>query len=310
MANEVLFSFLNPVQFTKLSPTDLPQYRSRMFDYWRFVDTIKDFQQPTQYRQPWQLSDSCRLQLISNYGPASIALMNCEGVQVGTSYSFDTKQEDFFRPGYFIREIEIDIADFTEGYYYWQLSIGSSDVWISEPQHFLTTHPNTMYHEYKHYERLGDTIFETGFSPAIRVHAGLKYNAPKSKTTAYVDQSYNQTTVKSIPHRSYTMIYGGVEGLPPWVIDRLNWVLSCSDCQIDGRFYSKADGAEFEENEIDDYPMAGYTIELVEKLNKSSIAYEDATAIIGMNAMVAVVDTKGFGIDDSGGDFLEIENVE
>lgn len=310
MANEVLFPFLLPLSFTKKEPAEIPQYVSRFYDQYRFKDTIRDFEQRVCYHQKWMMDDSIRLQLISNYGPVTITLKDRRGFTVGTPFTFTTMQEDQFRPGYFIRQLEIDLADFEPGMYYWQLQIGGSDVWVTEPQEFLDNLPNSLYYEYSHYERRGDVIFQTGIVMSLRVESIIKHKAAGSRDTVYEDQELNQVMIKSTPYRLYDLIIGNAKGIPPWLANKLAWVLGCSELRLDGRYYTKNEGAELEIVQTDLYPMSGYVIEMRDRYNRTGVEYEDDVQIVGKNSMMAVIDTKGFGMDDSGGDFLEYVNVE
>jgi hypothetical protein len=55
--------------------------------------------------------------------------------------------------------------------------------------------------------------------------------------------------------------------------------------------------------------MQGYTIEMREKLNRSSLIIEDGAAQFDVAAVVANTDSKGFGQDDSGGSVYQILDV-
>lgn len=310
MANTILFPYLLPVKFTRMTPAEIPQYVSRFIDDYRFRDTIRDYEQPVCFLQRWLMDDSVRLQVISNYSPLTIKVMDERGIAV-YSQTFDTLQQDYFRPGYYIRQAEVDIATFDPGYYYFQIEAGASpQVWVSEPQEFVEEMPNSLYLEYSHHERYGDVIFDAPYSPALRIPGVLKFKSPGSKDTVYENQSLDQEMIKSVPYRIWELIISDVKGVPPWLIDKVNWILGCSNLQIDGRYYTKNDGATLEETELDNYPMAGYKIEMRERYRKTGVTYEDDITITGKAAMMLILDSKGFGMEDNGGDFLEISNVE
>lgn len=292
-----------------MNPVDVPQYMSRFMDKYRFRETQEPVDQKVCYLQKWMTVDSINLQLISNYGPVSLQLKTIDGVSVGGSLAFVTGQQDFFRPGYYIRSISQPLIAYPPGTYYWQLSAGGSDVWVSEPQEIYETLPQSLYFQYKHYERYGDVIFQTGYEGAIRVEGVLKFTTPGSKDTVYEDQPLNVTMIKSVPFRVFNLILGNTRGLPPWLVDKINWILGCSDMRIDGRYYTRGEDSEIELNESELYPLMGMSIQLREKLNRSSIAYQDDSVVQGLAATTSIINTKGFGLSP-GEDYVEIENVE
>jgi hypothetical protein len=98
--------------------------------------------------------------------------------------------------------------------------------------------------------------------------------------------------------------------VPPYLIDKLSRIFGCDTLTIDGRDFTKNEGANWEPVELEGYPMAGWSIELREKLNRDITIYENDQEIISDNAMMSVIDTKGFGLVDEDNDFLEIVDVE
>lgn len=306
MANEIIFPHITPLKFTKMNQQDIPQYVSRFMDQYLFRETIKSYEQYVCFFQPWQLSDAVRMQVISNYGPVSMQLYTINGVAVGDPVVYANFQQDYFRPGFYLRQCDVDLEDYDAGIYYWVLSAGS-DKFVSEPQEFLEEAPNTLYAEYSHPERYGEVIFQSPYQPALRIPAVLKFLAPGSKDTIYEDQVLNQTMLIAQPYRRWELIIGDARGLPPWFIDKINWILGCQSIKLDGRSFTKSEGAELEINETDLYPMAGYRIEMRERYNRAYTEYENSTIVTGINNMIAVIDSKGFGEE---GQFLEIENIE
>lgn len=307
MPNEILFPYIGPQHWTKLDPNQAAAYVSRFMDEFRFRDTIRSFEQKVCYIHKWQQTDTIKEQFISNYGPLSVQLKDEDGKSVGPPVSFTTGQQDFFRPGYYLRTVSLPLGAVDPGYYYWQLTVGSSDVWVTDPFEVVEEALNTLYTQYKHYERYGDVLWETGIELNLRIPAILEFKAPGSKDTLYEDQPLNETMVRARPFRLFDLIIGDAKGVPPWLIDKINWILGCSDVKFDGRYFTKNEGAKLEENKTDLYPMAGYTIEMREKLNRSSVSYEDDSAVVSYGYAVAVINTKGFGTGT--GDYVEITDV-
>lgn len=310
MANILHQSYIIPVSFREMNKTAIPQYMSRFMDDWTFRRTIKSWEQDVCWAQPWQKSDSVRLQFISNYAPLSIRLFHIDGRPQGYQANFDTKQQDLFRPGYYIRQIEIDLSQFDEGFYYWVINTGTSLVLVSDPQEIAEEHPNTLYVEYKTTGRYEGVYFDAPYLPAVRIPANIKFDLPNGRRTTYTNERYNQTMLKQVSYRQFILQVGGGRGVPPSFIDKLNGILGCENVAYDGRLFTVADGEEWSKEELENYPMPLFSIGLREKINREAIRYENEIEIIGTNNMMVVLNTKGFGVDESGGDYQEIIDVE
>jgi hypothetical protein len=317
MANILYDSFLNPVKFHKLDPSQLPNYTSRFQDDWAFRRTIQPWDQKVCFYQPWLENDSIKLQYVSNFNPISFQLKNDKD-QLMISQDCITLQQDELRPAFYIRQVEIDLTPFPAGLYYLQRT-AAGVVTVSDPfeireapdsgELFLEDPDPTLCIEFSHYEPYQGIKFQSPFSPAIRVPGILKPKAPGSKDTIYEDQLLNQTMITSIPYRVFDFILGGYKGVPPWFADKINRIFGCSTLSIDGRLYTKSDNASFELTELDGYPMGGYSIELREKLNQDSIATENDTVIEGIAAAALIIDNAGFGIQDQTG-YTEIISLQ
>lgn len=310
MANNAYISYMNPVKLVELDPADIPQYISRHMDTWLFADTIRNYEQPVTYYNKWLLDDAIRQQIKTNYTPVILKLKKCDGQEV-YSQNFDTKQQDADRPGTYLRQSDLDLSTFGPGYYYLQINIGSEPfVLVSEPFEIATEAPNTVLVEYSHFEKYGGLYFQSPFNPSIRLPAVLKYNDTASKDIIYEDEPLSETMLKSTPYRVWDFKLGGARGVPPWLADKVKRIFGCSSLRIDGRYYTKSDGAKWERFEQENYPMQGWQIQLREAFNRDEIIYENDAENFGIAAAGLIVSTKGFGINDnSGNDYLEIESL-
>jgi hypothetical protein len=306
--------YANPVKFHPYNPTLIPQYLSMFMDDHFFVDTIRSFEAKTKFCQQWITKDAVRLQYTSDYGPMALLLYQVLGNRTPmlvNSYPFDTMQQDFFNPGFYIRQVDVDNNVLVPGNYYYIIEAAGEPVLISEPQKICTTAPNTILIQYRHYEKHLGLWFDAPFNPSIRVPAILKYKQTASKSVMYEDQPLNETLVSSIPYRVFEFTLGDARGVPPWFADKVARIQCCSETMYDGRLFTKADDSEFDANELDLYPMAGYKIDLRETLNRDSMIIENDIVITSRASVVLIQDTKGFGINDSSGDdFAEIIDVE
>lgn len=310
MANRLYASYCNPIQLFDKNRVPLPQYLSKFMDDVRFVETIYPDEQLVNFRLKWLQSDAIRLQYVTNYNPLKLRILDCQGL-VKYDENFDTKQEDFFNPGFFARQADLDLAPFGFGNYELQV-IGGGLLLGSEYFEINETAEGTLLIEFSDRNTYEGIIFGTPFFPSIRVPARLKYKKTAAKATMYEDQRLNEEMIKNIPYRIHEFILGGDVGVPPYLIDKVARIFGCSNLSIDGRLYARnGDGAEFEAQEEEDYPMAGWKIELREKINRNSLIYDNDAIIQGVAAAGLIVQTKGFGMgDNSGSDYQEINSLQ
>lgn len=310
MPNNAIIPYLTTLHYTEMDPVFIPQYISRFMDDWAFEDTIRNYQQPVKFRQPWLPDDAIREQIKTNYTPVIYKLFRCDGLEI-YSQPFDNKQQDEDNPGTYIRQVDMDLATFPVGTYYATINIGSGPfVLVSDPFQIVTDAPNTVLLEFSHYEKSGGLYFGSPFNPMFRAPAVVDYNDTASRDTIYTDDPENETLLQSIPYRIFDFKLGGARGVPPWFADKVKRIFCCQDVRIDGRYFTKQDGQKWERSEQALYPMQSWTLQLREKLNRDSQIYENDAQIIGIAAAGLIVSTKGFGIaDDSGDDYLEIASV-
>lgn len=303
--NSIKMSFAIPVKFQQMNPAIIPQYVSKWLDNYFFTETIRPWEQPKDFFQTWLMNDSIRLQLKSNYGPVKLRLFRCDGSKVD-EITFDTLQQDSILTDWYIRQIELDVFDYEPGQYYLTIQAANSDPWVSEPQMFVERFDNSIYCEYSNNEKYQGIYFQAPYSPAIRMPGGIYYDTPGAKDTVYEDQTLDLEMVQSLPYDVYKYVIGTAAGVPPWLIKKANRILGCSDVKLDGRYFTKIDGATWAKSEQPNYPMKGWSIQLRERFNEDGVSAEDDVILTGNNSMVAVLENKGFGISDVlGGGFLE-----
>lgn len=99
----------------------------------------------------------------------------------------------------------------------------------------------------------------------IRVEGGVNSDGfePGSKDSFYIDQVHNVVMLDSNTFNVLKFTFGNGRGIPNWMADKLNRILSLSYVEINGRQYVKNDGAKFEAIREKGYPFAGWSIEMV-----------------------------------------------
>lgn len=302
--------YLLPIKFTLINPVEIPQYVSKHMDDWLFVETILPWQQKVTGLQQWQINDTVKLQFQSDYGPINLNLYRCDGSRVHTVSVAQVRQNADF-PSFFIYEVSLSFQAFTAGQYYFTVTCGNPVglTLVSEPFKLSERVENTLLLEYWHRVYKDDVFFETGIQFSVRLPGLIKFKQPKSRDTIYEDQEANMEMLKSVGYDLWELRLGLSAGIPPWLIRRVRDMLGCSTVKIDGRLYTKNEGAEFEETAQENYPMSGWIIEMREKLKRSSVIIETDSNVVGEFVVVISADSKGFGDQDAGSNYL-VTDVE
>lgn len=271
MANVLYAPWLCPVHFSDVNAPEFATYRSKNFQDHPFISTVYDWQEPTNYAQKWQQSDTLKIQLQSNFDPLQIDLIGKYG-EVVTSLVGNLKLPNKYYPGAYAYEFTLSFAAVPEGIYYLRLTTGvlSELHMISEPICLKAVHPDTVYIQYRNNRYHGDVIFETGITFNFRVEASFDFLRPAAAVTSYNDQKYNPYILSAIPYRVWPLVVGGNRGVPDWVVDKINLIWSCNEVRVDGKLYARNEQGPITFNAVEYYPMRAAIIELREGLNRGS----------------------------------------
>lgn len=313
MANNFIQSIINPIKLVPASLAVIPQYVTKFIDDVQYIETIREYQENIPFFQPWLQVDALRGYYISNYGPVEVTLINCEGVEL-EGQSLANGPQDVDRPGYYVRLMDLDLNIYPAGRYLPKFKVGSTpDVWFGEPIEILASSVNTWLIEYRNYKAKNGIIFFKNdgtklFSPTFRVPAVLKYIRPTSIDTLYFDRKHNAKFLEAVDFDLFRFIVGNSDGVPPWYMRKLGKIWTCDEVLLNGRQFAKAaENEDWNELEQDqEYPLGGWSLDVVEARPSGVIEYENTNPQVGINSMMAVVETKGFGLEDVGGDFQEI----
>lgn len=299
MANVLYFSNINPVKFYLPSPDTT--YHSRHIDDFEFYDSIPEWQDHLEYYQPWQLNNHVYLQLMSDFGPHNIKVLDQDDNMIQV-FEFQQIAQDENNPTLWIYELDIDLSVFNEGVYRFQYEGGTDNKLIlrSNLQDFCIVHKHSILLAYKHYQYHLGIMFETGIVLEFRVEGANLYKSPASKDEDFEDQTLDESLLSSTPYRIFQLIIGDAKGVPDYVIDIVNRILSCSDVTIDGRKFVKPKDSKWEVNEQDGYPARGWRIDLREGIVRHSRIYDSNQPQNAKVSIAIVADSKGFGLDTGG----------
>lgn len=190
------------------------------------------------------------------------------------------------------------IGSLDPGIYYIQLNptliiegVNTLIPFLSEPFEVIEAgyeNPETLLIEYSH----DGNDFDVAFWPTgalgvqkffqLRVEGGVSSDnvTPASKDVFYVDQVHDVVMLDSKPYNVFKFTFGNGRGIPNWMADKINRILSCSYVEIDGTQFLKNDGSKLEATREKGYPLAGWHIELVPATQRYSIT-EGVTTQLG-----------------------------
>ena len=195
-------------------------------------------------------------------------------------------------PGYKNYEITGNWAATTEGIYFLKVEVlfmFSDDpqyiTLISEPVYLkyahrntlLITYANSLYNDFD--VIFSSTYFAAGGFMYLRVDGGLKSGGfvPGGIYKSYQDLNGNPTQLRGTPRNSFKFSFGSATGIPNYQIDIINRVLSLDQFHIDGTQYQLGEGAKPARSGDEFYPMAGWEIELLKKVNDSAKGFDYIT---------------------------------
>lgn len=312
MDNIIYIPVANPVKFVEKSLTNPSKYATKHLDDYRFEDQIQPWESGTRYLQKFTTADIIRLQLHANYSPIQVTVFDCNEIPQ-LSFSVSSVLRNKYDANMFVYEVGINLSTLDAGEYEIIIEAGSpvQKTLVSEPIEVLDSPDGTVLIEYTNETFKDDVIYETGIEFGFRVEASFGRLAPKSKDVVYEDQPLNQTLLSSRAFRQIPFVVGGTYGVPAWVIDKLNFILSCSSTKFDGKYFVKAEGANWDAKTEDNYPMSAYTIELREGINRASKVFLSTGDSNKKILLIGNIESKGFGnLAPSTGNIIQITDIE
>jgi len=273
----VKISHLNPIQFHKVPGGKYA------------CDEIPSFEEDRIYLQKWiNYVDTLKfqVQILDGYwGLFEYKLLDSNfnvvetyrGGELGTLNGFDV-----WGP----LETEL-ILEHDPGVYYIELTVNttlSDNTYISEPFELVSSLPESLLIEYSHNRNEYDMAFypdgelTSKLTFQIRVEGGVMSDGflPGSKDSFFVDQDRRVVMLDSTPYNVYKFTFGPVSGIPNWMANKINRILSLQEVSINSLQYVKNDGAKLESIREKNYPLAGWQIELVKVESEDSFVEDEA----------------------------------
>jgi hypothetical protein len=299
MANIIDIPKMSPLKFYELDPVSNALFNWKHMDRYWFEEQILSYQQDVKWSQPWQKSDTIPLQFSANYAPIQLDWITCDGKNVaGMSFGATVKSTLYVEPGFQKSEVEMALDTMDEGFYYVVMTVGTGDAtrrFITDRQHILEKHENSLYLQWKHSKNKEDVAFDTGIEFHLRILAILDEFASGADEVAYKDQTRNITTLSSTSFRQYKLILGDARGVPGYIQEIVNYAFGCSSKLLDDVGYARADGAKLEPNRDPLYPMAAWRLDVVEAMNRNSVRFSSEGTGDDQLSVAYDIETKMFG---------------
>lgn len=298
MARIVRFAALNPIQFAEGSKA--AKYNTKYFDEgWNYSATVKDYEDNKPYLHPVRFSDVISLQVLiapidisavlaltntpastaipalvnypvidlldKNNNVIDTAITPSEG-HVIQGFEFGNNTEDAcvfqfnFTLGY-----SFDLS--TQGVYRLRFKANYDDAespsytyHYSEWLDVKAEHPGTVLIQYNNTINDFDTYFEQ-LHPrfAKRIKGDVHTYEPGAVVTGYANQTEVFTQLSSVPFD--TFLFTAIS-VPDFELKKLNHIFSCDKLKIDGKLFSRDDGAKWEVQRPDTHPLKGISVKL------------------------------------------------
>lgn len=274
-SNILNIPLINPFKFVVEELTYEDRYNTTPFDD-AFISNqvLETWQEKTKYIQKVQNNDGIYFQFNANYGPLSVELVNCKNEIVANGVT-SLVNSTYFKVPFFGYECTINISNplvITEGVYFIKIKAGSPSInVVSEAIYIKEKHTDTMLFEYTNSSNYFDVIFQNKEQFRLRCEMALLQFKPGSNDVVYEDEPANLLTLSAYPYRVWTLKIGKAIGIPDWMADKINRSLCLDTIKLDGKYYTKNDGAKLEPNGIDEVVTKGWAVELRESKARTTV---------------------------------------
>lgn len=280
---------LNPLRFIPVNYTPPEGINTYPFDKGFFHQQIRTFATDKRYYHQKVMGCDIIGVYVDSLAPSiNISLLNNKGVEV---HDFGAMTAEFvlaanLDPDFGLpykthtKTFKPDDISLAEGEYYVLLehlyggSRGHADNTydVSECIDVADEWEDTMLIKYSHNVSEFDVLFESSYGAAtypifpfyFRAEMLLWDPEHNSSDTAWEDQLNVIQQEQSIPFNLYDLTIGGNGGVPPWVTDKVNRILSCNKVLIDNVQFRKNSGASWKYEKAPGCAVRAATITLRE----------------------------------------------
>ena len=304
---------LCPVKFVPLNTTLPAQYHFLNMDADWFMKQIAYWTDQNPYYQPWQTNDAIHLQMQTNgLGPVQVQLIDCNGTVLNTVALAQVLTPAVLSPNALFEGV-VPLTGLADNTYYLLLTAGvggTTSIFISEPLLVRADWPETLLFEYSNTKNKQSTVFSTGYNPSMRVHGWIDSFAADSFFTTYEDQPSDLELLNGIAYRKFKLNLGNDQGLPDWVIDKLNRITLLNNVMIDGIGYTRNADSKFESQRTPGQPRAYWSLEIREAENRDGVTLSTTGSIDQGLVVISNINTKGFGDGAGANNIVQVNTID
>ena len=272
---------LNTLRFIPANKVLPVGYNTYPFDqgfFWQKIRTF--FQTPVAYYQKILVTDAITVYFDLLATEAKILILDSTGATVFDSGVFAYTDsaagyvDDHFGDQFYtyVSKFTLNDLGIGDGFYYVVIqAIYAGDaeplkdtLYVAECIQVMESWEKTILLEYANSDNDYDVFFEPASTPVpwgFRVEGDIEM-LPAGHTVEFEDMFYQMQKLQDVPYRIGNLTIGGEGGVPVWVHDKVNRILSCDTFTIDGVVWKKETGSTWSWKKADNYPMLAATITL------------------------------------------------
>lgn len=310
---QTFIPFLCPLQFVPLGYVQPSQYHFKDMDSDLFIEQIKFWAAQKNYFQPWQNDEVIKIQIQTNgLGPAKVELLTCEGDIVQTD-NLDIIVTDAIKDPKILYEGNINLAGLPEGLYYPLLTVGVGETvtqFIGEGIHVKEDWSMTLRFDYTNTRNKHSVVFSEGYTPSFRVHGWLDSYTPESKFAVYEDEPADIELLDGIAYDIFKLNIAIEDGVPDWVIRKINMIMLLNEVMIDGIYYTRNGDSKFEVVSIPGNPKKYWTIDVRKSNNRDGITLNTDGQLDFALTVQYNINTKGFGDGAKNDNIVQVTEID
>lgn len=269
--DDIFIAPINPIGFSDVRPESYYDFKHNPFDC---------------YAQKFENNDTTTIQILSKKSVEEVNLIRCFDNKKVKSYNFQnigsvnmTNSPFLLGPGsYRVYQADIEFSSLNKDFYFIEIKADSLDPLFSNLIHVAEKWENTLLIEYLNSEDHEGFKFDFQNEEyvSIRVEGTIREFQPGSDDNIYIDQPHQSFTLSSSAFRNFTLFVGGGLGIPDYLSDTINRIMTVDHLKIDGDRFNKTDESEWEVQRDPDIPFQSMsmTIQAVDPIlpfNFSSI---------------------------------------